>query len=88
MPAIWGGCGQGWYNHAGDINAPQIWNQMAAAVRGGTTKSGGGTLGKPMVISETGAAGIYEWDDNTTDAKWTLKYLLRAISMSTYPHSF
>ena len=70
----------GWYNHAGDINAPQIWNQMAAAVRGGTTKSGAGTLGKPMVISETGAAGIYEWDDNTTDAKWTLKYQSEVIA--------
>ena len=53
---------------------------MAAAVRGGTTKSGGGTLGKPMVISETGAAGIYEWDDNTTDAKWTLKYQSEVIA--------
>jgi hypothetical protein len=44
----------GWYNHQADPQAPTIWASMAAAVRGGTTKSGAGTLGKPMVISETG----------------------------------
>lgn len=33
-----------------------------------------GTIGKPFVISETGAGGIFEWSDNQTDAKWTLKY--------------
>ena len=34
----------------------------------------GSTLGKPFTISETGASGIYEWDRNTTDVKWSLKY--------------
>ena len=27
-----------------------------------------------MMISETGAGGVFEWDANATDAKWTLKY--------------
>jgi hypothetical protein len=70
----------GWYNRQGDPEAPKVWSSLAAAVRGGTTKSGAGTLGKPMVISETGAAGIYEWSANKTDAKWTLKYQSEVIS--------
>ena len=32
-----------------------------------------------MVISETGAGGIFEWDNNQTDAKWTLKYQAEII---------
>jgi hypothetical protein len=59
---------------AGDLTAPaRVWNKFANAVRGGTTASGKHTLGKPFVISETGAGGIFEWDHNATDAKWTLK---------------
>jgi len=64
----------GWYSHSGDVTAPHYWNDFAAAVRNGKTLSGAGTVGKPMVISETGAGGIFEWDSNATDAKWTLKY--------------
>jgi beta-glucuronidase len=70
----------GWYNHQGDPEAPKQWSDLAAAVRGGTTASGAATLGKQMVISETGAAGIYEWSANKTDAKWTLKYQSEVIS--------
>ena len=38
-----------------------------------------------MVISETGAAGIYEWSENTTaagavPAKWTLAYQAAVIA--------
>ena len=29
---------------------------------------------KPFFISETGAGGLFEWNDNKTDAYWTLKY--------------
>jgi len=66
----------------GDLTAPaRVWNGYANAVRAGTTKSGpNATKGKPFVISETGAAGIYEWDDNATDAKWTLKYQTEIVT--------
>lgn len=64
----------GWYDNSGNVSAPKKWNDFAAAVRGGSTASGKGTLGKPMMISETGAGGVFEWDANATDAKWTLKY--------------
>jgi len=40
----------------------------------GTTASGRHTVGKPMMISETGAGGVYEWGDNATASKWTLQY--------------
>lgn len=56
------------------------WNRFANGVRAGTSKSGHHTLGKPMVISETGAGGIYEWDANATDDKWTLKFQTEIIS--------
>eukprot|EP00040_Diaphanoeca_grandis_P027128 m.153731 g.153731 ORF g.153731 m.153731 type:complete len:657 (-) comp30845_c0_seq1:445-2415(-) len=61
----------GWYNREGDKDAPLSWNSVAASVQAGTTN---GTKGKPFVISETGAGGLFEWSDNATDAKWTLKY--------------
>lgn len=63
----------GWYNHAGDPSATASWNDKANAVAAGTTASGKATIGKPFVISETGAGGIFEWWNNATDAKWTLK---------------
>ena len=28
----------------------------------------------PFAISETGAGAVFEWADNATDAKWTVKY--------------
>jgi len=66
-----------WYNAA----PTSYWNDMANAVRAGQTKSGiKGTMGKPMVISETGAGGIYEWSENNTDVKWTLKFQTGIIS--------
>ena len=70
----------GWYSASGDLSAPaRAWNGFANTVRAGGTKSGAATLGKPFVISETGAGGIFEWDDNTTDAKWTLNYQTEII---------
>lgn len=36
--------------------------------------------GKPLVISETGAGGIFEWSKNETDDKWTLNYQTEIIS--------
>jgi len=44
-----------------------FWNDLAAWAA--STQPG-----KPFVISETGAGGIYEWGTNATAAKWTLKY--------------
>jgi len=56
-----------WYNQQ---DATEHWNKCATEVR---------TWGKPFVIAETGAGGIYEWSDNKTgpdgkDVKWTLAY--------------
>lgn len=63
-----------WYN--GEDPRYQ-WNKFANGVRAGEPK---GSLGKPFVISETGAGGIYEWSHNKTDAKWTLKLQTEIIS--------
>lgn len=63
-----------WYNNPGDLSEPaKHWNSMADTVRAQYP-------GKPFVISETGAGGVYEWDHNTTDAKWTQKYQTEVIS--------
>jgi hypothetical protein len=57
------------------------WNHFADAVYNGTTKSGpAATKGKPFTISETGAGGIYEWSNNSTDVKWTLQFQADIIS--------
>lgn len=66
-----------WYS---SVAPAEAWNHLANAVRAGASKSGNHTLGKPMVISETGAGGIYEWDSNTTSDKWTLNFQTQVIS--------
>lgn len=72
----------GWYDKSGDKSAPKLWNTFAAAAQQGTTKSGKhGTVGKPFMISETGAGGIFEWDANETDAKWTLAYQSEIVGL-------
>ena len=54
---------------------------MAEAAAAGTTASGAAaTVGKPFVISETGAGGIFEWATNETDAMWTLEYQTEVIA--------
>jgi beta-glucuronidase len=58
----------GWYN---DGTPADHWNAVAKFVS---------TTGKPFVISEAGAAGIYEWTRNDTVTKWTLEYQSRIIS--------
>lgn len=55
-----------WYNSEDPAHQ---WNKFANSVKAGDVD---GALGKPFVISETGAGGIYEWSHNKTDAKWTL----------------
>lgn len=62
-----------WYNDKGDLSAPaKSWNAAASAVAKKFP-------GKPFVISETGAGGVYEWDANATDARWTQKYQVEVI---------
>ena len=34
-----------------------------------------------MMISETGAGGIFEWDHNQTDIKWSLRYQSEVIGL-------
>merc|ERR1712232_650896 len=66
----------------GNLSAPKMfWDEWSSRVRGGTTSSGASTVGKPFVISETGAGGIFEWDANATDEKWTLKYQAEIIGL-------
>ena len=63
--------------HTGAKDFPlTYWKEQAAGVRAGRTTDGKrtDTAGKPFVISETGAGGVFEWSANATDAKWTLKY--------------
>jgi len=63
----------GWYGGVGDLSAPaRHWNLEAKAV---ATKH----PGKPFVISETGAGGIFEWDANATDEQWTQRYQVEII---------
>lgn len=63
-----------WYNNEEPAHQ---WNNFANSVKAGVPS---GSLGKPFVISETGAGGIYEWSHNATDAKWTLLYQTEVIS--------
>ena len=58
----------------------RYWPNCSDTIFKGHSKSGNHTLGKPVVVSETGAGGIYEWSDNKTDAKWTLNYQTEIIS--------
>ena len=72
----------GWYVDPGDTSAPhRVWTEFADGVFAGKTASGAAaTVGKPFVISETGAGGIYEWAHNKSAAKWTLKYQTEIVS--------
>ncbi len=56
-----------WYNSA---DPKLFWNDLASYFVG---------LGKPFLISETGAGGIYEWSQNATAAQWTLAYQSQII---------
>merc|ERR1712050_645804 len=57
-----------------DLSEPEKhWNAAANDVRQHSS-------GKPFVISETGAGGIYEWSHNTTDATWSTKYQAEVLA--------
>ncbi|CAB9519929.1 Beta-galactosidase [Seminavis robusta] len=64
-----------WYGRP-NVDPVAFWNHHADHVKAGAYN---GTLGKPFLISETGAGGIYEWSDNKTAAKWTLAYQSKII---------
>lgn len=66
----------GWYGPR-NLNPVDWWNKRANQVREGQYP---GSKGKPLLISETGAAGIYEWSNNKTAARWTLAYQSKIIS--------
>jgi len=63
----------GWYSKA---EPHRYWNHVAAELASGSVP---GAHGKPFVISETGAGGIYEWSDNNTAVKWTLAYQSKVV---------
>ena len=58
----------GWYNNFANLSSPAAhWNEMATAVAEKYPHT-------PFAISETGAGAVYEWANNVTAAKWTVKY--------------
>ena len=59
----------GWYFKT---DPSKYWSDLASDIKAGMILPE--TLGKPFLISETGAAGIYEWSHNTTASLWTLEY--------------
>lgn len=64
----------GWYQE--DHEPRQFWSNHAENIRKGTYP---GSAGKPFLISETGASGIYEWSQNKTAERWTLAYQNKII---------
>jgi len=64
----------GWYTSDSPTN---YWNRMANDLRAGKPSS---AMGKPFIISETGAGGVYEWRHNDTAVKWTLEYQTNTIT--------
>jgi beta-glucuronidase len=64
----------GWY----DKEDPKpLWDYFANNLHAGNPPD---AIGKPFIISETGAGGIFEWSDNVTAARWTLAYQTRVIA--------
>eukprot|EP00522_Entomoneis_paludosa_P016481 CAMPEP_0172449260 /NCGR_PEP_ID=MMETSP1065-20121228/8005_1 /TAXON_ID=265537 /ORGANISM="Amphiprora paludosa, Strain CCMP125" /LENGTH=719 /DNA_ID=CAMNT_0013200893 /DNA_START=167 /DNA_END=2326 /DNA_ORIENTATION=- len=58
-------------------NPDAMWNDFAHQVKTGVFAN---TTGKPFLISETGASGLYEWDHNETAVRWSLEYQARVIA--------
>jgi beta-glucuronidase len=59
-----------------DRSPTEYWNEVANEVQSGNNPD---TKGKPFLISETGAPGIYEWDKNESAVPWTLKFQAQVI---------
>lgn len=64
----------GWYD---DREPEDFWNSLASDLCSGKYPD---AFGKPLLISETGAGGIYEWKHNETVWKWTLEYQTDIVS--------
>ena len=64
----------GWY---GKYDPKIYWDHIAHTLYDGYPI---GTLGKPFVISETGASGIYEWANNDTSVPWGLAYQEKIVT--------
>ena len=58
----------GWY---GAQEPEEYWNSLEIELHSGKYPN---AVDKPFIVSETGAAGIYEWKHNQTAVKWTLEY--------------
>jgi beta-glucuronidase len=58
-----------WYNH--NANPTKYWSNIASYYK---------AVGKPFLISESGAGGIYEWANNDTAARWTCLYQNQVLS--------
>ena len=65
----------GWYVF--NAHPTDYWGRIANKLQDGSNPD---TKGKPFIISETGASGIYEWDNNETAVPWTLKYQTQVIA--------
>jgi beta-glucuronidase len=63
----------GWYDNT---DPHEFWNHLANSIRAGIPS---GAEGKPFLIAETGAGGIYEWSANNTAGKWTLGYQTKIL---------
>jgi beta-glucuronidase len=67
----------GWYQN--DADPAQWWNRIANDLKEGNPSN---AFGKPFLISETGASGIFEWMNSTTNdthTKWTIPYQTEII---------
>lgn len=67
----------GWYQSP---TPADWWNRIANDLQAGKPLN---AKGKPFLISETGASGIYEWINSTTNdthTKWTIPYQTSIIS--------
>jgi len=67
----------GWYQR--NVDPAKWWNRIANDLKAGKPQN---ALGKPFLISETGASGIYEWINSTmndTKTLWTIPYQTEII---------
>jgi beta-glucuronidase len=62
-----------WYSNE---DPGDFWSSRANDIHAGKPPE---ALGKPFLISETGAGGIYEWSNNKTASLWTLSYQTRVL---------
>ena len=64
----------GWYD---EMEPEEYWNSLVDELGSGRYPN---AVGKPLLISETGAGGIYEWEDNRTAVPWTRGYQADIVS--------